>query len=309
MKIYLAGPLFTAAERAFNVRLKELLQAAGHEVWLPQENEPRNRTARDIFLKDVEGIQWADVVVANMDGPDPDSGTCWEAGYAYRKRPIVAFRTDFRLADDPKIAPYNLMLTESSTKSVYAPLATLDEIASRITAALEELNRDVCPSSEIGETPAAQNAFMSTVMKLSKENVRDGKGGPFAAVVVKEGKLLGSGTNRVTSANDPTAHAEIVAIREACRELADFRLTGCQIYTTCEPCPMCMGALYWARPAKVFYAATRRDAADIGFDDALIYGQLALPVSERSLPMQQMMREDALKVFQYWERKPDKVNY
>ena len=118
MKIYLAGPLFTAAERSFNQRLRDLLVKRGHQVWLPQEHEPRSRGARDIFLTDVEGLDSSDVVVANMDGPDPDSGTCWECGYAYKKKPIIVYRTDFRKSGDTKTSAYNLMLTESENEIV-----------------------------------------------------------------------------------------------------------------------------------------------------------------------------------------------
>ena len=115
MKIYLAGPLFSAAEREFNVLLADRLRIAGHKVWLPQESEQRSMSARQIFEKDVEGVDWAEVVVANMDGPDPDSGTCWECGYAYQKKPVIVFRTDFRAADEAGKAPFNLMLTESAS--------------------------------------------------------------------------------------------------------------------------------------------------------------------------------------------------
>jgi tRNA(Arg) A34 adenosine deaminase TadA len=139
--------------------------------------------------------------------------------------------------------------------------------------------------------------------------VRQGRGGPFAALVVKDGRLVGSGTNLVTATNDPTAHAELVAIREACRALGSFQLTGCEIYTTCEPCPMCMGAIYWARPARLYYAGTRGDAARIGFDDAYIYEQLRLPAGERAIPMAQVLREQALAAFAEWERKQDRVMY
>ena len=118
MTIYLAGPLFTAAERAFNRRLGDLLVQRGYEVWLPQEHEPASRAARDIFLTDVEGLDSSDVVVANMDGPDPDSGTCWECGYAYKKKPIIVYRTDFRKPGDTKTSPYNLMLNESADEVV-----------------------------------------------------------------------------------------------------------------------------------------------------------------------------------------------
>lgn len=150
---------------------------------------------------------------------------------------------------------------------------------------------------------------MVKAIELSIENVRSGNGGPFAAVVVKEGKIIAEGTNRVTSTKDPTAHAEIVAIRQACRVLDDFQLTGCSIYTTCEPCTMCMGAIYWARPAKVYFASTRDDAARFGFDDCYILEQLQLPLSKRKIAMTQMMRQEALEAFSAWERKKDKIRY
>ena len=121
MRIYLGGSLFNTAERAFNRALAGLLRSFGHEVWLPQDNEPRNRTAKDVFLKDVEGVDWAEVVVANMDGPDPDSGTCWECGYAYKHRPTVVFRTDMRAGDEPGFGPCNLMPWEAANVRILAP--------------------------------------------------------------------------------------------------------------------------------------------------------------------------------------------
>jgi guanine deaminase len=153
------------------------------------------------------------------------------------------------------------------------------------------------------------NPFMARAIALSIENVRTGRGGPFAAVVVKNGKIIAEGTNRVTSTNDPTAHAEVVAIREAAKALGNFQLTGCEIYTTCEPCPMCLGAIYWARPAKVYFASTAKDAARIGFDDSLIYEQLQLPHTQRRIPMIQMMRDEALAAFRAWDEKQDKIPY
>ena len=139
MKIYLAGPLFSAAERTFNNELTGLLRNKGHEVWLPQEFEQRTMTARQIFNKDVEGIDWAEAVVANMDGADPDSGTCWECGYAYRKKPVIVFRTDFRREADK--GPYNLMLTQSATVVLDLVDAGLDRVAERIDATLRSLPR------------------------------------------------------------------------------------------------------------------------------------------------------------------------
>jgi guanine deaminase len=159
------------------------------------------------------------------------------------------------------------------------------------------------------EKPRMETAFMRKAIELSIENVRSGKGGPFAALVVKDGKIIAAGTNLVTSAFDPTAHAEVVAIREACRSLSQFQLPGCEIYTSCEPCPMCMGAIYWARPARVYFANTYADAARIGFDDSFIYQQLKLPARERAIPMIQLMRDEALSAFQEWERKADRIPY
>jgi guanine deaminase len=150
---------------------------------------------------------------------------------------------------------------------------------------------------------------MQRAIELALANVRSGRGGPFAALVVKDGTIIAEGTNRVTSTHDPTAHAEIVAIREACKALGNFQLTGCEIYTTCEPCPMCMGAIYWARPVRLIYASTAADAARAGFDDSLIYEQLGTPHSARRIPMTQLMREEALAIFEEWERKADKVRY
>jgi tRNA(Arg) A34 adenosine deaminase TadA len=150
---------------------------------------------------------------------------------------------------------------------------------------------------------------MFEAIELSIRNVREGKGGPFAAVVVKDGKVIARGTNLVTSTNDPTAHAEIVAIREACKALKSFRLEGCEIYTTCEPCPMCMGAIYWARPARVYFGNTRKDAAKAGFDDSLIYSELLRPLEKRKIPMIQCMRKEAQQAFREWKSKADKVTY
>jgi tRNA(Arg) A34 adenosine deaminase TadA len=150
---------------------------------------------------------------------------------------------------------------------------------------------------------------MRRAIELSISNVESGRGGPFGAVVVKEGRIVGEGVNQVLATNDPSAHAEVVAVREACRKLNTFQLPGCEIYSSCEPCPMCMGLIYWARPESVYYANTAEDAARIGFDDAFIYHELALPPGKRSIHMQQMMREEAQSAFLAWERKPDKIKY
>jgi len=151
--------------------------------------------------------------------------------------------------------------------------------------------------------------FMREVIRLSIENIRSGKGGPFAALVVKDGMIIARGTNIVTSANDPTAHAEVVAIREACKTLGTFQLDGCEIYASCEPCPMCLGAIYWARPERVFYGNTKQDAAEINFDDSLIYEELSKKTGNRSIPMVQILHEEALAAFKVWKEKSDKVEY
>ena len=153
------------------------------------------------------------------------------------------------------------------------------------------------------------NPFMARAIQLSIDNVRSGRGGPFGAVVVKNGSIVAEGANQVTSTNDPTAHAEMVAIREACRKLAAFDLEACEIYTSCEPCPMCLGAIYWARLSRVYFANADADASQVGFDDSLIYRELAQPHSQRKIPMIQMMRDAALAAFRAWEERPNKIEY
>lgn len=151
--------------------------------------------------------------------------------------------------------------------------------------------------------------FMRRAIALALENVRAGRGGPFAALVVKDGRIVVEGANRVTATNDPTAHAEIVAIRKACRALKTFQLADCDLYCTCEPCPMCFGAIYWARPSRVFYAATAKDAAQAGFDDAFIYDQLKRPGDQRKIPMAQILRDESLPIFTAWKQQADKKEY
>lgn len=151
--------------------------------------------------------------------------------------------------------------------------------------------------------------FMREAIRLSIENVESGNGGPFGAVIVKDGKIIARGVNNVTSHNDPTAHAEVTAIRNACKELGTFQLDGCEIYTSCEPCPMCLGAIYWARPAKMYFANTKKDAADIDFDDHFIYEELEVPYTQRKLATEQMLRDEALVAFKKWSESEDKIEY
>ena len=154
-----------------------------------------------------------------------------------------------------------------------------------------------------------QSEFMQEAIQLSIENVKSGKGGPFGAVIVKDGKIIAHGANSVTLTNDPTAHAEVVAIRNACKALGSFQLDGCEIYTSCEPCPMCLGAIYWARPDRMYFANTKKDAADINFDDQFIYEELALPYHSRKLETIQMMNEEALEAFKLWSENSSKIKY
>ena len=151
-------------------------------------------------------------------------------------------------------------------------------------------------------------SLIDQAVAMAVASVRAG-GGPFEALVVKDGAVIASGVNQVVRSADPTAHAEIVAIREACRALRDFRLTGCDVYCSCEPCPMCLGALYWAHPARIFFAASRHDAAQAGFDDEFIYEQIAAAVSGRAIPMRQLAFSGAASPFEEWARKPDKTRY
>ena len=153
-----------------------------------------------------------------------------------------------------------------------------------------------------------KNKFMTRAIELSIESVNSG-GGPFGSIIVKNDKVIAEGSNKVTLNNDPTAHGEIVAIRKACKSLNNFNLNGCELYSTCEPCPMCLSAIYWAHIDKVYYANTRDDAQKIDFDDSLIYSELLTNVKKRKIPMVPMMRDEALKVFELWDEKTDKVKY
>jgi guanine deaminase len=151
-------------------------------------------------------------------------------------------------------------------------------------------------------------SFLRQAIEMAVENVRRG-GGPFGALVVKDGVVIAAGANQVTRTNDPTAHAEMVAVREACRVLGHFQLSGCDVYSSCEPCPMCLGALYWARPSHIFFAATRDEAAAAGFDDSFIYREIQLPLSDRSIPILHVADENPRRPFEEWVAKSDKTNY
>ena len=154
-----------------------------------------------------------------------------------------------------------------------------------------------------------QKKFMRAAIRLSIENIKNGNAGPFGTVIVKNGEIIASGVNKVTQSNDPTAHAEIVAIRNACEKMGSFQLDGCEIYCSCEPCPMCLGAIYWARPDRIYFANTKNDAADINFDDNFIYNELDLSTSQRKLPTIQLLRDEAQVAFIQWRESTEKVEY
>ncbi len=156
---------------------------------------------------------------------------------------------------------------------------------------------------------ASNDDFMRRAIARGAEAIGANRGGPFGAVVVRDGRIVAEGANRVTSANDPTAHAEIVAIREACQALGAFSLAGAEIFSSCEPCPMCLAAIYWARLDRLWFANTRADAAAIGFDDALIYREIALPITARAIPTTQLLADEARATFTEWQAKRDKVRY
>ncbi len=151
--------------------------------------------------------------------------------------------------------------------------------------------------------------FMRRAIALSHEMMAAGQGGPFGAVVVKDGEIIAEGHNQVTTSNDPTAHAEVVAIREACRKLGTFKLEGCEMFASCEPCPMCLSSIYWARIDRIWYANTRQDAAAIGFDDEFLYREVGLPLGDRSIPTEQLLSDEGRAAFEAWMAKPDKVEY
>jgi tRNA(Arg) A34 adenosine deaminase TadA len=151
--------------------------------------------------------------------------------------------------------------------------------------------------------------FMERAIALATENVTSGRGGPFGAVIVRDGQIVGSGANLVTATNDPTAHGEIVAIRDACAALETFRLTGCQIYTSCEPCPMCLAAIYWARCDAIFYGSCAADAAAAGFDDAFLYAELKRPIDQRKIPTVNLLRQQAISSFDVWRAQAGRIDY
>ncbi len=161
----------------------------------------------------------------------------------------------------------------------------------------------------LGMISTNDRKYLRAAIALAKEGIEQARGGPFGCVIVKDGKVIGKGCNQVTSTNDPTAHAEVVAIRDACKNLGDYQLSDCDLYASCEPCPMCLGAIYWARPRRVIYAATRYEAADAGFDDDLIYREIGRPSGERQIPFEFHSEQEAVEVFSLWKKMGNKKLY
>ena len=155
----------------------------------------------------------------------------------------------------------------------------------------------------------SESKYMKRAIELSRVNMQTDAGGPFGAVIVREGRIIGEGWNKVTSTNDPTAHAEVEAIRDACKKISNFDLSSCEIYTSCEPCPMCLAAIYWARISKIYFANTRADAAAIQFDDEFLYGEMVKPLGDRKIPIEPLMRSEAIAVFKEWTAKIDRKSY
>jgi guanine deaminase len=175
---------------------------------------------------------------------------------------------------------------------------------------LDEANKALDEKHLNSTFPSIENLkFMDEAIQTAIKGMNENEGGPFGCVIVKDGKIIGRGNNKVTSTNDPTAHAEVEAIRNACINLGSFQLDGCTLYTSCEPCPMCLGAIYWARPDKVYFGCNHEDASKIGFDDEFIYKEIPLPYEKRSIPFEQFARDKALEAFKKWEEKEDKTEY
>ena len=192
---------------------------------------------------------------------------------------------------------------------IYGALNT-DAVAWVFDLKLDANGRFIMPFGNAAPKTSEEDLrFIREAIRLAKKGMEQNEGGPFGAVVVKDGKIVGRGNNIVTSTNDPTAHAEVTAIRDACKNLSTFQLDGCVIYTSCEPCPMCLGAIYWARPERIVYACSREDAAAINFDDDFIYREIPLPIEQRAISMVQLLREEGKTVFQAWAEKVDRIVY
>ncbi len=282
----------------------------------------QNRFAQEKIIVDYEKI------VEQMDLDEGDFVTIMTFGYRndktilkqlYNKKfAYIGMMGSVAKVDQIFLELENEGISKEKLIHVKAPIGinisskTTMEIAISVAAEIISEKNKFQPSQRKLNTQTMNEQdlhFIKIAIALSEEGMNSNKGGPFGAIIVKDGEIIGRGSNQVTSTNDPTAHAEVTAIRDACKNINDYQLTGCTIYTSCEPCPMCLGAIYWARPDKIVYGCTREDAAAIGFDDDFLYKEVSIPVDQRAIPTIQLGRAEGLSVFKAWEAKEDKIEY
>lgn len=280
--------------------LTGILHKKGYETYEASNvDEALVQLGRDVSL----------MIVDADDGGAAIEGLVYKMWREYQDMPLIVMSENENLAeaqrrfDGPKV----LFLGKP-----VAPEGVLRDVEVALSGRPEKKGTNksaLLLQKEEGNLQEEQAQFMRRAIELSKQKMNENCGGPFGAVVVKGGKIIGEGWNAVTSTNDPTAHAEMMAIRAASAKTGNYHLTGCEIYTSCEPCPMCLAAIYWAHLDRIFYANTRNDAEDIGFDDEFIYRELALNENKRTLPSKMILRNEAITAFEEWERKQDKVAY
>jgi len=244
------------------------------------------------------------LVVFDVEGDDADSfGFTKKMQRDHAKTPVIA------ACEEGEREALQQRVNLKKLSFIDKPLNPMALLASIENVMVQETMAGVANARPDNDVETQRKVFMRRAIDLSQQKMDENAGGPFGAVIVKGGKIIGEGWNCVTSTNDPTAHAEMVAIRAATAHIKDFKLEGCEIYTSCEPCPMCLSAIYWARLDKIFYANMREDAERIGFDDAFLYREVALPENKRSLPVYRLLREEAKIVFDNWMKKQDKTAY
>ena len=245
-----------------------------------------------------------DLVILDVEADSADTlGFLRKMQKDHAKMPMIAL---LETADKEEMQQRINMPRLSFVDKPVAPLPLLSSVENHLAAAATRASVAAAAESDVD---IQRKQFMRRAIDLSQQKMDENCGGPFGAVIVKAGKIIGEGWNCVTSTNDPTAHAEMVAIRNASAAIKNFKLEGCEIYTSCEPCPMCLSAIYWARIDKIFYANLREDAEKIGFDDAFLYSEVALPENKRALPVYRLLREEARIVFNNWMKKQDKTQY
>jgi len=255
------------------------------------------------------------LLVLDVENDNIDNiGLLQKLRMSFSRLPVIALTDEedhdavkARIGVDQVSVMKKLVMPDKLLKNIQGYL--LPGIAEKIVTETVPAARPLAPDMRDPQVKADREAFMRRAIDLSQEKMDANCGGPFGAVIVKGGKIIAEGWNQVTSSNDPTAHAEMVAIREACKAVGDFNLTGCEVYTSCEPCPMCLAALYWARVDRIYFGNTREDAARIGFDDDFIYSEFKVTEDKRSLPSKMFLRDEAKIVFENWTKKSDKTPY